>query len=114
MEFVQSELQSIISPDEKKEITADLIINVVCEHFHITHDQIISKSRSNDVAKPRQIAMYLCNSLTSLPQVAIGAALGGRDHSTVIHGIRAMTDEYNTNENTKNTIEIIKKKINPN
>ena len=114
IEYVKNELQSIVSPDENKVITPELIIDVVCEHFHITYDQIVSKTRSNDIAKPRQIAMYLCKNMTSLSQIAIGALLGGRDHSTVIHGIKTMTEEYNTNENTRNTIDIIRKKINPN
>jgi chromosomal replication initiator protein len=114
IEYVKNELQSIIRPEESKAITPELIIDVVCEHFHITNEQITSTSRSNDVAKPRQIAMYLCNSMTSTSQITIGKLLGGRDHSTVIHGIKTMTREYENNENTKNTIDTIRKKINPN
>ena len=104
----------MISPDEKKVITPELIIDVVCEHFNITKEQIISKAKSNNIAKPRQIAMYLCSTMTPLSQQAIGAQLGGRDHSTVIHGVNVMTEEYNNNENMRNTIDTIRKKINPN
>lgn len=113
MEVAVKELQSIISPDEKKVVTPDLITDVVCEHFGITKEQITSKSRSNDVAKPRQIIMYLCKSMTDLSLETIGTYLK-RDHTTVMHGIRTMTDDYNTNENTRNTIDTIRKKINPN
>lgn len=114
MEVAEKELQSIISPDEKKIVTPELIIDVVCDHFGITKEQIKSKARSNDIAKPRQIIMYLCKNMTDLSLDAIGSNLGDRDHSTVIHGIRQMNDEYSSNENTRNTIDTIRKKINPN
>ena len=114
MEVAIEELQNIISPDKPKEITPQLIIDVVCEHFGITLDQIKSKSRSNDIAKPRQIAMYLSKNMTDASLDSIGSLLGGRDHSTIIHGINKITDEYESNENIHNSIDTIKKKINPN
>ena len=52
--------------------------------------------------------------MTDSPLDSIGELLGGRDHSTIIHGIRKVTEEYESNETTRNTIETIKKKINPN
>ena len=114
MEIAEKELQNIITPDKPKEITPQLIIEVVSEHFQINVDQMISKNRSNEIAKPRQIAMYLCKNMTDIPLDTIGSLLGGRDHSTIIYGIRKVTEEYESNENTRNTIETIKKKINPN
>ena len=114
MEIAERELANIITPDKPREITPQLIIEVVSEHFHISVDQMISKNRSRDIAKPRQIAMYLCKNMTSSPLDAIGQLLGGRDHSTIIHGIRSVTDEYESNESTRDLIETIKKKINPN
>lgn len=114
MEIAEKELQNIITPDKPKEITPQLIIEVVSEHFQINVDQMISKNRSNEIAKPRQIAMYLCKNMTDIPLDTIGSLLGGRDHSTIIYGIRKVTEEYENNENTRNTIETIKKKINPN
>ncbi len=114
MEVAVRELQNIISPDQAREITPQLVIEIVAEHFHISTDQMISKARSNDIAKPRQIAMYLCKNMTNTSLDSIGTLLGGRDHSTIIHGIRKVTEEYEKNENTQNLIETIKKKINPN
>ena len=113
IEIAEKELQNIITPDKPREITPQLIIEVVSEHYNITVDQMISKTRSNDIAKPRQIAMYLCKNMTDSPLDSIGELLGGRDHSTIIHGIRKVTEEYESNETTRNTIETIKKKINP-
>lgn len=114
LEIAKKELQNIINPDEKKIVTPDLIIDVVCDHFGITRDMIKSKSRSIDVARPRQIIMYLCKTMTELSHDAIGFHLGGRDHATVIHGVKTITERYKTDEDMKNTIDIIRKKINPN
>ena len=114
MEIAMKELQNIITPDKPREITPQLVIEVVTEHFNISLDQMISKNRSNEIARPRQIAMYLCKNMTDIPLDSIGQLLGGRDHSTIIHGIKKIADEYESNENTRNLIETIKKKINPN
>lgn len=114
MEVAIRELQNVISPDKPREITPQLIIDVVCEHFHVTTEQLVSKNRSNEIAKPRQVAMYLCKHMTDIPLDSIGALLGGRDHSTIIHGIKKITEECDSSETTQNLIDTIKKKINPN
>ncbi len=114
MEIAVRELQNIISPDRAREISPQLILEVVAEHCHITVDQLMSKSRKSDIAEPRQIAMYLCQNIIGDTTTAIGKFLGGRDHSTVIHGIQKVTDKINSDEDFKNTVETIRKKINPN
>ena len=114
MDIAMKELHNIITPNKPREITPQLIIEVVSEHFQISLDQMISKNRSNNIARPRQIAMYLCKTMTDIPLDSIGALLGGRDHSTIIHGINKIGDEYEANPQTKSLIETIKKKINPN
>ena len=114
MEIAQQELQNIITPDKPREVTPQLIIEVVTEHFNISMDQMVSKSRSSDIARPRQIAMFLCNKMTDSSLDVIGSFLGGRDHSTIIHGIKKIKEEYETNDSTKSLIDTIMKKINPN
>ena len=114
MDIAERELQNFISPNISREITPQLIIEVVAEHFNITVDQMASKNRSSSVVRPRQIAMYLCNTMTDSSLQAIGLLLGGRDHSTIIHGANKIEDEIVKDENTKNLVETIKKKINPN
>lgn len=114
MDIAIQELQNIITPDKPKEITPQLIIEVVSEHCQVSLDQMISKSRSSDIVKPRQIAMYLCKTMTDSSLDAIGALLGGRDHSTIISGIKKISNAYQTDDNTRILIETIKKKINPN
>ena len=114
MDIARQELQNIITPDKPREVTPQLIIEVVTEHFNISMDQMISKNRSSEIAKPRQIAMFLCKTMTDTSLDVIGSFLGGRDHSTVIHGIRKVTDEYQHSTTTRSLIDTIKKKINPN
>ena len=72
-----------------------------------------SKRRPANIAVPRQIAMYLCRKMTDTPLKTIGLLLGGRDHSTVNHGVDKVANDVEKNETLRNTIDIIKKKINP-
>lgn len=106
-------LKDIIYPDEMREVTPSLIINVVAEHFGITPDDIMSKKRNSELVQARQIVMYLCRDLTDTSLAGIGKLLGKKDHTTVIHGVNKITDEIVNNEELKNKIEIIKKKIVP-
>ena len=114
MDLAVKELQNVISPDKPNEITPQLVLDVVCEHFQVSLDQLKSKSRSSNIARPRQIAMYLCKNMTDISLDGIGELLGGRDHSTVIHGVNKITEEYENTEATRSLIDTIKKKINPN
>ena len=114
MDLAVQELKNVISPDKPNEITPQLVLDVVCEHFQISLEQLKSKNRSNNIARPRQIAMYLCKNMTDISLDGIGEHLGGRDHSTVIHGVNKITDEYENIEATRSLVDTIKKKINPN
>ncbi len=114
MDIAVRELQNIITPDKPREITVQLIIEVISEHFNISVDQLMSNRRSSEIAWPRQIAMFLCKNMTDASLDTIGKALGGRDHSTIIHGVKRISQEYENNPSTRNVIDTVKKKINPN
>ncbi|MBD5544638.1 MAG: chromosomal replication initiator protein DnaA [Lachnospiraceae bacterium] len=114
LELAEDALKDIIYPNAPKEITPKLIINIVCEHYGVSPDDIISKKRNSEFVQPRQVIMYLCRELIGISLQSIGKELGKKDHTTVIHGINKIKDELdNGNEELKNKIEIIKKKINP-
>lgn len=113
IEFAEEALKDIISPDAKKEITPELIIDVVAEHFHISSADIKGSKRNSEIVVPRQIVMYLCRDMTGTALKAIGTILGKRDHSTVIHGADKIADEIKKNDTLRSTIDILKKKINP-
>ena len=113
IEFAEEVLKDIISPNAHREVTPQLIIQVVAEHFGITVEDISSEKRNNEIAFPRQIAMYLCRKMTDVPLRTIGTYMGKKDHSTVKHGVDKITSSLLTDESLQNTIEVIKKKINP-
>ncbi|MDD6667320.1 MAG: chromosomal replication initiator protein DnaA [Lachnospiraceae bacterium] len=113
MDIAKEELQNIISPDKPREITPQLIIEVVAEHFNLSMEQMTSNARAKNIARPRQIAMYLCKQMTTVPLEAIGNLLGGRDHSTIIHGANKIAEECEKEEDLRQQIEAIKKKISP-
>ncbi|WP_125141545.1 chromosomal replication initiator protein DnaA [Clostridium transplantifaecale] len=113
IELAEEALKDLISPNEMKEVTPELIIQVVADHFGITPLDISSQKRNKEVVFPRQIVMYLCRSMTETPLQAIGKYLGGRDHTTIIHGYEKIGNDMEKNESLRNTIEILKKKINP-
>ena len=107
VEFAEQTLKDLISPDSKKEITPELTIQTVADHFNVKYDDIISSKRNANIVHPRQIAMYLCRQMTTAPLQAVGKALGNRDHTTVIHGAEKIAKEVVQNESVRNTIDII-------
>ena len=113
LSLAEEALKDIIYPDKPKEITPQLIINVVSEHFGVSPDDITSKKRNSEFVMPRQVVMYLCRELTETSLINIGKILGKKDHTTIMHGANKIAEEMRTNEELKNKIDIIKKKINP-
>ena len=113
LELAEEALKDIIYPDKSREITPTLIINIVSEHFGVKPEDIMSKKRNSEFVLPRQIVMYLCRELTETSYVDIGKLLGKKDHTTVMHGVKKITGEMAVNEELKNKVDIIIKKINP-
>ena len=113
MGLAEEVLKDIISPNEKKIITPEYIISTVAEHFNVTPEEIAGTKRNSKVVHPRQIAMYLCRELTDVPLKSIGKCLGNRDHTTIMHGCEKIEQELQTSENTQNSVEILKKKLQP-
>ena len=114
LELAQEALKDVIYPSKTKEITPTLIINVVAEHFNVRPEDITSKRRNSEFVQPRHVVMYLCRTL--LPDISlinIAKILGKKDHTTVINGVEKITAELQRNEELKNKIDTIIKKINP-
>lgn len=111
--LAEDALKDIVSPNEKREVTSDVIMNVVAEHFNISVADIKSNKRNAEIAFPRQIYMYLSRDLLGLPLKSIGINLGGRDHSTIKFGADKIAAQLTEDETLSNTISIIRKKINP-
>ena len=111
LELAEDALKDIINPNKQTEITPELIIHVVAEHCGVKPEDITSKKRNSEFVQPRQVVMYLCRDLTDSSLVQIGKLLGKKDHTTVLHGIKKVTEELAVNDELRNKIETIKKKM---
>ncbi len=108
--IVDNTIESILVKNTKV-LTSTLIMQVVCKFFNIKVSDMQSTKRCNNVAFPRQIAMYLCREIANMSFPSIGKDFGGRDHSTVLHAYQKIKQEYDNNTETKNLIEDIKKSL---
>ena len=89
-------------------ISADYIQDVVSNYFKIDKRDLVSSKKSNDIAYPRQIAMYLCRTVGQMSFPRIGNDFGGRDHTTVMHAYKKIEKEIKENTNTKLIVESVK------
>jgi chromosomal replication initiator protein len=101
--LAQEVLKNVIDQDEKA-ITIDAIQKFVAEYYQLKVTDLKSRNNSKSVAMPRQVAMYLCKTLTHASLPEIGRSFGGKHHSTVIHSIRKVEDLRKTNEVFNNQI----------
>jgi len=111
IESAEEALKDVIYPNKAREITPNLIIKVVAEHFGVRPEDIVSKKRNSEFVQPRQVVMYLCRELTNVSQVNIGRILGKKDHTTVIHGVKKIEAEMQNSEEFRNKINVIMKKL---
>ena len=113
LSLAKEALKDVISPIEPIKITPEYILEVVCDQFNISPDDVCSKKRNAEIVLPRQIIMYLCRKYTDAPQIKIALLCGKKDHTTVIHAEEKIKELIDVDEYTKNTIVTIIKKINP-
>ncbi len=111
MEFANEALKDYITKNIYDNGDIPSIQKAVCEYYNITVDEIKSKKRSNKIAYPRMLAMYLARNLTDESFPRIGLEFGGRDHSTVIHACDKIEQDLKTDENLKEIIKTIKNNI---
>ena len=111
--YAEEALKDVIYPDQPKTITPSFIIEVVSEHFGVNPDDITSEKRNSEFVLPRQIAMYLCRNIIGMSLADIAKLLEKKDHTTIMYGIKKITSKIETDEDVKNKVDIIKKKINP-
>lgn len=111
LELAENALKDTI--ECQKEVTPQLIMDVVAEHYNISVSDIISKKKNKEIANPRQICMYLSRKYTDYSLQNIGKIMGNRDHTTVIHGHDKINKMLETDETLKSNLDIIIKKLNP-
>ena len=97
-----------IKYESEKVISCDFIKETVAKYFSINKDDLSGNKRSNDIAFPRQIAMFLCRDIASMSYPQIGIDFGGRDHSTVMHACKKIEKEIKEKNNTKLIVDSVK------
>ncbi|PEN08819.1 chromosomal replication initiator protein DnaA [Longimonas halophila] len=97
--------------DVQVNLTIEEIQRIVCEYFDINEDLIRAKTRKREVVRARQIAMYFCKEMTQHSLKTIGLHFGGRDHSTVIHAVKTVEDQVDTDTQFRDAVDQIGRKI---
>ena len=110
LELAEDILKDVMSTDESEQLTPRILMNVVCEHFRISEEDLMSSRRNKEIVMPRQITMYLCREVLNMKQETIGRLLH-KDHSTVIYGIKKVHDDMANDEDMRITIEVLRKKL---
>ena len=107
IEMAEKAINDIVLQKEKI-ISADYIQEIVAKYFNIDKKDLISSKKSNDIAYPRQIAMYLCRTIGQMSFPKIGGEFGNRDHTTVMHAFNKIEKEVKENTNTKLIVDSVK------
>ena len=112
MEIAEIAIRSILPEDGIVKVTPKKVIECVCSFYKISEDELLGKTKEKNIAFPRQIAMYLCKTLTNLNFVMIGKALGNRERTTVMYGVDKIMEMLKTDNILKADIDAITKDIN--
>lgn len=111
VEDTQKLLGAALRGGPERRITVDEIQKTVSEHFNLKQADLLSERRTRSVARPRQIAMYLCKQHTTRSYPDIGRRFGGRDHTTVLHGVRKIDSLLATDEQIARDVETLTRKL---
>jgi chromosomal replication initiator protein len=101
-------LHDVLMEQAQNVLTIETIQKRVADHYQIRHSDMTSKRRPNNIAIPRQIAMYLARNLTKHSLQEIGDAFGGRDHGTVIHACKAVDNMMEQDASSRGSVEFLK------
>ncbi|MBQ9757098.1 MAG: chromosomal replication initiator protein DnaA [Clostridia bacterium] len=108
MELATEALRDILSSQPERAITTKVIIDEVEKYYGISKGSLVSKKRSADIALPRQIAMYISREILDDPSFPkIGEAFGGRDHTTVLHNVRKIAKDIETDSEVSKAVKEI-------
>jgi len=110
LEMAQESLADVLRTTQKN-ITVEEIIRKVAEHYHLRVNDLLSARRARAVARPRQIAMFLAKNLTSKSLPDIGRRFGGRDHTTVIHAVKKITELKGSDAAIAEDVELLRRML---
>ena len=109
--LVKKILDAMGTSTKNKQITFDDIIQVTSDYFKIKKEEFFTKKRTQNIAYPRQIAMYLCREMADFSYPRIGEFFGGRDHTTVIHAYEKIVKKIKEDPNCEKTITYLVDKL---
>jgi chromosomal replication initiator protein len=104
VEVVESLLRDILHQEVPYSITIEVIQKKVAEHFDLRQADMTSRRRPENIAFPRQVAMFLSRQMTETSMSAIGEAFGGRDHGTVLHACKSVKDRMETDPQVRQVV----------
>jgi hypothetical protein len=110
VELTQDCLSDILRASDRK-VTVEEIQRKVSDHYNIRLSDMLGPKRLRSFARPRQIAMYLCKQLTSRSLPEIGRRFGGRDHTTVMHGVRKIEDLRNKDSQMSDDLDLLRRSL---
>lgn len=96
---------------EKTDLDADKIINTVCDFFKVTREELVGKKKNKEIVEPRQMCVYLINDMLNIPLTAIGALLGGRDHTTIMYARDKIEGQIKTNAHIRTLVNDLKSRL---
>lgn len=111
MELAMEALKDILPQQKKKLLTADTVLEAVCDYYSLSKDKLLSKRRDMEVVIPRQVVMYLCHELLSMPFKQIATLLGRDDHTTAISGCKKIESLIKSDSSFKSTLEDLKSRL---
>jgi chromosomal replication initiator protein len=111
LELTKEVLQNTLK-GSRTELTVENIQKTICDFFNIKIADLKAKRRTQNIALPRQVAMYLCRKHTETSFPGIGNKFGGRDHSTVIHASRTIEKRIKEDPHMQSTIEKLERNLN--
>jgi len=111
LEMAERLLHDVLMEQAQNVLTVETIQKRVADHFQIRHSDMTSKRRPNNIAIPRQVAMYLARTLTKHSLQEIGDLFGGRDHGTVIHACKAVDNMCEQDATMRSSVEFLKTQL---
>lgn len=105
---VAATLRQCFGEQHRQDLTPQVGIDLVASHYHVSATDLLGKGRSRQIAWPRQVAMYLLREETEISLAQIGVALGGRDHTTVMHGCDQVTETLKHDEHLRREIDSLR------
>lgn len=93
LDLVISKISPLISPNKKKALTADIVMDAVCKYYDVSPEKILSNLRSAEIVAARSVAMYICRDMLEMEYKKIGDHFGGKKHSTVLHSCNKVSED---------------------